>query len=571
MQIKSVFVENFMRIGERVNVELGPVTVLVGANGSGKSSVLKAIHWAVRCATRRDANGRTTLEQMDYTPSKEFLELAHKRRIQNGSGTPKIKVGFVDNDGNETVIEINAARNDAGTKSSITGPLASDLTSEKQQTSYIPGLAGLAETETVLATPVLHRKSASGDGGAVLRHILYELAINSGGTTNEYYELLELNKWVGKIITGVQFWVKFDALRDVNIDAQFLTPDMKVPGRTIGQQRKPLEMAGTGFLQIVQIFAYLLKFKPRLLLIDEPDAHLHPSTQERLIKTIEEAALEFPDTQFIITTHSPSFIRACGSQTRVHWMDNGSLRSEDEDIIRQRMGWGVLDKELILFSEDENTQIIKALINQWPDLARKILIWPTFGSGGLLNGETYDKLKKSLKIAVLLHRDRDFMSDSDASEWADKRGYIKHNIHYWVTPGSDIEAPFCSDEHIKAVFDFNDDDASNIINAALNLMNKDDVERDFNTALSSAIDIIPKEKRSVPSQRWRELGEFGINTIKGKYLLDKIEEAIKSKLKGTPDSSKLGKMSKFKTPTVGHALCPCLKTKIEEAIASQDT
>lgn len=41
-------------------------------------------------------------------------------------------------------------------------------------------------------------------------------------------------------------------------------------------------MAGTGFLQVAQIFAYLLHFKPKLLLIDEPDSHLHPGTQERL-------------------------------------------------------------------------------------------------------------------------------------------------------------------------------------------------------------------------------------------------------------------------------------------------
>lgn len=41
-------------------------------------------------------------------------------------------------------------------------------------------------------------------------------------------------------------------------------------------------MVGTGFLQVAQIFAYLLHFKPKLLLIDEPDSHLHPGTQERL-------------------------------------------------------------------------------------------------------------------------------------------------------------------------------------------------------------------------------------------------------------------------------------------------
>ncbi len=567
MKIKTIFVENFMRVDARVNLDLGPVTVLVGANGSGKSSVLKAIHWAIRCATRKDATGRTTLEQMDYTPSREFLELAHKKRIQNGSATPKIIVGIIDENDQETIISINAARNEAGTKSSITGPLAQHLTSEEPKTAYIPGLAGLAETETVLATPVLHRKAASGEGGSVLRHVLLELARQSGGNTTEYYELTELNKWVGKVVADVQFWVKFDSLRDVIIDAQFLTADMKAAGRSIAQQRKPLEMAGTGFLQIVQIFAYLLKFKPQLLLIDEPDAHLHPGTQERLIRAIEEAALEFPDTQFILTTHSPSLIRACGARTKVHWMENGSLRGDSEELIRQRMGWGALDKEIILFTEDENTRVIKLLIGQWPELARKVLVWPTFGKNGLPSGESCTKLKEAMGIKVLIHRDRDFMSDSDVLAWGAKKQYTEHNIPLWITPQSDIEAPFCTAEQVKAIFDVDNATAEAILNDTLALFDRRETERDFNTALDGAISSLPADQRSIPTERWRELGEFNSNTIKGKQHLKKLKLAIKTRLENTPDARKLAHMDKLTVPVPANLLCECLKQKIEEAIA----
>jgi predicted ATP-binding protein involved in virulence len=125
--IKGVFVQNFMRIDQRVDIDLGPVTVLVGANGSGKSSILKAVHWAVRCATLKDHNNNTTIEQMDYTPSRDFLQLGHKKRIQNSEAMPKICVGFVDDNDDETVIHISAARNDAGAKAPISGPLSSVL------------------------------------------------------------------------------------------------------------------------------------------------------------------------------------------------------------------------------------------------------------------------------------------------------------------------------------------------------------------------------------------------------------------------------------------------------------
>lgn len=561
--IKSVFVENFMRIHERTEVPLGPVTVLVGANGSGKSSILKAIHWAVRCATLRDAKDKTTLDRMDYTPSKDFLELAHKRRIQNSENMPKIIVGFVDNSDRETIIKINAARNDAGAKAIISGPMTTILTKSEPQTAYIPGLAGLAETETLLSTPVLHRKAASGEGGSVLRHVLLDLA--DGSTAENYAELHELNKWVSKIIPGVRFWVKFDKLRDVHISAHFLTDDMKVTGRTIDLQRKPLEMAGTGFLQIVQIFAYLLKFKPRLLLIDEPDAHLHPGTQEALIHTLEEAAAEYPDTQFILTTHSPSLVRACGSSTRVHWVNHGKVKSDDEEVVRARMGWGALDKEIILFSEDTKLEMIKSILNQWPSLSRKVLVWPTFGNTLLPHGESLKKLRDNLKIGVLVHRDRDFMSDTDVAEWREKKGYTQHDIPVWVTPGSDVESCFCTSEHIANVLDIDSEDAKEILRNAISSLNQVEVERDFNNAISSAVSILSGDSRSVPTVRWRELGGFCHNTIKGKTLIEAISECIREKYKGTPDSRKLSRVQHLKKAQSPIQVALCLKAVVEEA------
>lgn len=215
-----------MRINHRVDVPLSPVTVLVGGNGSGKSSILKAVHWAVRCATLRDRKDNTTLEQMDYTPSRAFQELAHKKRGQNKGNMPKVRVGFIGNDDAETIISISAARNDAGAKAPIIGPLSRTLTDQDSpSTAYIPGLAGLAEVETVLAAPILHRRAASGEGGSVLRHILLDLAgDNAGGA--ETTELTELSQWVSRVIPGSRFWVKFDRIRDVSISAHFFTPEM---------------------------------------------------------------------------------------------------------------------------------------------------------------------------------------------------------------------------------------------------------------------------------------------------------------------------------------------------------
>lgn len=565
--IKSVYIENFIRIDQKVTIDLAPVTILVGANGSGKSSILKAIHWAVRCATLKDHNENTSLEQMDYTPSRDFQKLAHKKVIQNKGHIRKIIVGFIDSNDQETEIRISLARNDAGAKAVIEGPLSGILTTEKPETAYIPGIAGLSEIETVLAAPVLRRRAASGEGGSVLRHILLELVGGSASSETDYRELSDLNNLVSRVFPGSMFWVKFDRLRDTRIQALFYTPDMREANKSIAQQRRPLEMAATGYLQVVQIFAYLLLFKPKLLLIDEPDAHLHPSTQERLIMALEKVTTEFPETKFIATTHSSHLVRACSARSRVIWLEAGELREEDEETTRLRMGWGVLDKDIILFTEDKNMAPMRALLSQWPNLERKILLWPTFGKGGISSGLSLSQLRNSLNIRIIVHRDRDFMSDDDLNEWIKKKGFGLHDIPLWVTPVSDMEEIFCRSDIISSVMDIGLQEAEDVIKEAVELCDASEIERDFNNALEAAVRDLPGESRSIASRRWRELGEFCRRTIKGKILADKIDESLKIRFVGTSDARKLSRLSQLRLAVPGIVLAPDLLTEIERVLS----
>ncbi len=61
--------------------------------------------------------------------------------------------------------------------------------------------------------------------------------------------------------------VNFEEDRHYSIEARFQTAEMK-----IGDAKRfgPLELAGTGFLQVIQIFAYIVYFRPIILLVDEP-------------------------------------------------------------------------------------------------------------------------------------------------------------------------------------------------------------------------------------------------------------------------------------------------------------
>ena len=82
MILSKLSVKSFKRI-KNVDLELADVTILVGANGSGKSSIIQAIHLA--CCVMRQADrvesGKTStvgVDELDYLPTDNYKMLGHR-------------------------------------------------------------------------------------------------------------------------------------------------------------------------------------------------------------------------------------------------------------------------------------------------------------------------------------------------------------------------------------------------------------------------------------------------------------------------------------------------------------
>jgi predicted ATPase len=171
-------------------------------------------------------------------------------------------------------------------------------------------------------------------------------------------DLRRLNEYVATVHPGITVNVSFDEREDYHISATYSSPGLD-------NQDRPLETAATGLLQVIQIFAYLILFEPKIMLIDEPDAHLHPDKQERLIEILEMAAAE-TDTQIVLTTHSPHIARGASPAAKLAWMNEGKVETDDGEAIRRLLGWGGLDKAALFFVEDEDDTPLRAILRQWP-------------------------------------------------------------------------------------------------------------------------------------------------------------------------------------------------------------
>ena len=457
--LTGISVRNF-KAAREAEIPLGNVTILVGPNGSGKSSVLQAIHWAARAASYvlpKNQKEMISFERLDYIPSSEPLKTLHNGELKTGAKSEAVEVFFKhasDTDEQiQTTVRIRAARNKGGITAYMEG--GSAVTPYKQRyqfiTAYIPGLAGLSERETILAQPTLRRQASSGDAGGVLRNILYNLSTDSSDD-NEVgggqARLKALNRLIKRVHPNSSIDVSFDEREDFHISASI------TDGQT-GSVR-PLETAATGILQVVQIFAYLILFKPRLMLIDEPDAHLHPDKQERLIEALELASKEL-DTQIVLTTHSPNIVRAASLVSKLVWMRDGVIQTDDDEAIRRLLGWGGLDKSVLFFVEDEDDKPLREVLRQWPSLSAQVSVCRCFGIDNLPRDKFLEGLlvDGELKVKAAIHRDGDFMTDEEAAKWRDS--FSTEGVYPWVTAGSDLEGYFCSAKYLAALYDVNEE------------------------------------------------------------------------------------------------------------------
>ncbi|NBD29285.1 MAG: AAA family ATPase [Alphaproteobacteria bacterium] len=528
MKIESLRVRNFKSLRD-AQLELARVNILVGTNSSGKSSVLQALHWACRCvanpAIRNNQNYSTAVASLDYYPTIDHKVVGHNNTLREGRGqNPEVRVDvdMVISEGENRFnasIPIKRGRNEALQVDLKTNQLDQEVynaltNNSRPFTAYIPGLAGIAAREEKKSRLPVFRQAASGDANTVLRNILQLIS----ELEPDKKQLRTLEGWVSEIIGPTELRVAFNDQSDDEINAQFRTEAMDEGCFA------PLELAGTGVLQIIQIFSYLVLFRPVVILIDEPDAHLHTDRQAKLIRTLERAALEF-HTQIILATHSPHLVRAAATDTKVIWMANGTVEAEGGQV-REKMGWGLLDKRILLISEDENTRMLQSILNQDPQIASRVSVWPVFGADNLPTADGAEELRKLIGIeSVVIHRDSDFHTPDERDRL---RSRFSAPCHLWLTERADIESYFCEPMRLEEVFGINQDD----LNAVL-----DENEKDFRREYEQKRRQINGDNNLYPQGAGTpthdnaaiELGGEPIDRIKGKSLARKLRELLQDR------------------------------------------
>lgn len=176
---------------------------------------------------------------------------------------------------------------------------------------YVPGLAGIPFEEEIRTVGIVRRIAAKGDSNTVFRNVINLLSQDA-----EKWELFLSDLKV--IFPAIDFTISANPNVDGSIDVRFqLNPS---------DPMLPIDLAGTGVLQAIQIAAYVNYFKPALLLLDEPDSHLHPNNQ-RALATLLVSLSDRTETTILISTHSRHLMSALHKDARFFLVKNGAISS----------------------------------------------------------------------------------------------------------------------------------------------------------------------------------------------------------------------------------------------------
>ena len=431
---------------------LEKLTVLVGANNSGKSSVLQAIHFAVaiaqsrrRLADQQDVQNEASFtiapQQVIYSPLNDVIALGHGGRLTQ-TGGKQIQVDFEFANGHRGEVRIYKGKNRNLSVVVSGAHVIGRIEDLKQPFSvYVPGLAGIAKAESFIARGQLLRAVARGDANLVLRNVLYALQ-REGEKWNSFTASLR------EVFPDNELHIAFAPESDEFIEVSVLRNETWLP----------LDSAGTGFLQTVQILSYIYLFEPVLTLLDEPDSHLHPNNQRALAGLLDRFAEE-GRTQIVIATHSRHVLDQLRGRGKRVWMKQGQAQSNTEhlDLL---VDLGALDSaegllargiKYVFLTEDEKKNYLKALILSYGVPETHFQIWSYKGSSKLDAAEALGGFIREVSntTKVIVHRDSDYLLEEDVTRL--RQQYARAALTLFVTPGVDVEGLFCRKEHLKTV------------------------------------------------------------------------------------------------------------------------
>lgn len=546
-QLASVHVKRFKAIDD-ANFDVASINVFIGANNSGKSTIAQLVHFGVsilqaveladRWGNKKSVPVSLSPPQLLYSPCVDLYSLGAGGKLLEPRGSAiELSLGLAS--GDLIRIEIRRGRNgnvhvqidNAGAARRLAS-LASPFT------IYTPGLAGIARSETYISNGVLLRTIARGDANLVLRNVLLRL-------TEEEDAWAGFTEDLRRLFPNIKIYVSYDKKTDEHILVHADT----------GSGTVPIELAGTGVLQAIQILGYVQYFHPSVIILDEPDSHLHPNNQRLLCKLLQVVAEE-RQTQVFLTTHSRHVVDALSGQAAFFWVRNGTVEPMEQDHdLAVLLDIGALDvKEMlsqssakcIVLTEDALKRNLEVLLeaNGYP--MKDTLVLAYYGCTSPHNLRPLLELIRSsnAKSKIVVHRDRDYLTMDEAEDW--EKQIRKMSAEPFLTHGTDVESHFLNADHLASLNSIPASDMQTLIDQATEdsrdiaiekfVNGRTDLEKKAGTFGTLNVGVLARE---APGEIANDVARYRPSKVVLKNVRGKFQDAHKRNLRVAEPSAHL--------------------------------
>ncbi|MCX5632829.1 MAG: AAA family ATPase [Phycisphaerae bacterium] len=383
--IKKITIKNFKKFADAA-YEVNPaVSLFVGPNNGGKTTALQAIalwgsliqEWnekkgrASKSTAKKRYGAQVTRNAIYAVPVQEMKLLWFNTLTQTGKQQPiKIQIiaDGIDKSGKEW--EYGIELNYGGQEVLYCKPtdLTKDIPEDVYKIFHLPPLSGVQTQELKVELGAQRHSIGEGRPGEILRNLLLQVQ--------------EKGKW-DDLCAQIKnmFNVQLEKTSfNPSTDAYILVRYREVWPRNKGCL---LEIAngGSGFLQFLLLAAFLYVHDNSILLIDEPDSHMHVRLQQGMYVWLQQIAAK-NNVQLLISTHSEVIINNTDTDYIYTFFgkDPKSFKGDKKQVIKALEEISTIEilnaqeKKFVLFAEgDTDFPLLKSwATNLKPDISKEL-------------------------------------------------------------------------------------------------------------------------------------------------------------------------------------------------------
>lgn len=315
--IRRVAIRGFKRFQE-VEFSLPGHVVVAGPNNAGKTTFLQAISaWSLAFERWKQLNDyqrhggyypRAPIARQTFS-AVPLGSFDHLWRERNYSGQIEIQLSTA-----EWGITMELVANSTEQIYARPKPDATPdtLRAANLKTVFVPAMSGLSTEEPVYQKPKLDLLLGQARPGEVLRNLLVE-ANESEGAWNRLTQ----------------------SIRNL-FGYELLPPDATGPHIVSAYQsrgggpRLDIASAGSGFQQVLMLLTFLHTRPGAVLLLDEPDAHLHMILQDAIYGELRAVAMR-QHSQLVIATHSEVIIDTVEPRELCALLDQPKMLADSQE------------------------------------------------------------------------------------------------------------------------------------------------------------------------------------------------------------------------------------------------